>query len=164
MKATPIAKYLEQKGRTEPVAWPPTRQDAFPLRPKQAQRGQETPTSVASEFRRATLSDAIQARARDASDRQSGAPADTRRRDSIFSRPREAAPAPESPPEPALDSPDSMSETLLIKSADGRDQFLEELLERKDKSPQRHLQKLVDFDEEHAAAILKQWIRQGANG
>jgi flagellar M-ring protein FliF len=65
---------------------------------------------------------------------------------------------------PALDSPDSMSETLLIKSADGRDQFLEELLERKDKSPQRHLQKLVDFDEEHAAAILKQWIRQGANG
>jgi flagellar M-ring protein FliF len=65
---------------------------------------------------------------------------------------------------PALDSPDSMSETLLIKSADGRDQFLDELLERKDKSPQRHLQKLVDFDEEHAAAILKQWIRQGANG
>jgi flagellar M-ring protein FliF len=65
---------------------------------------------------------------------------------------------------PALDAPDSMSETLLIKSADGRDQFLEELLERKDKSPQRHLQKLVDFDEEHAAAILKQWIRQGANG
>jgi flagellar M-ring protein FliF len=84
--------------------------------------------------------------------------------------------APESSPEigmgmgmemamaPALDSPDSMSETLLIKSADGRDQFLDELLERKDKSPQRHLQKLVDFDEEHAAAILKQWIRQGANG
>jgi flagellar M-ring protein FliF len=65
---------------------------------------------------------------------------------------------------PALDSPESMSDTLLIKSADGRDQFLEELLERKDKSPQRHLQKLVDFDEEHAAAILKQWIRQGANG
>jgi flagellar M-ring protein FliF len=65
---------------------------------------------------------------------------------------------------PSLDSPDTLSETLLIKSADGRDQFLEELLERKDKSPQRHLQKLVDFDEEHAAAILKQWIRQGANG
>jgi flagellar biosynthesis/type III secretory pathway M-ring protein FliF/YscJ len=34
---------------------------------------------------------------------------------------------------------------------------------RKDKSPQRHLQKLVDFDEEIAAAILKQWIREGAN-
>jgi flagellar M-ring protein FliF len=65
---------------------------------------------------------------------------------------------------PSLDAPESMSETLLIKSADGRDQFLDELLERKDKSPQRHLQKLVDFDEEHAAAILKQWIRQGANG
>jgi hypothetical protein len=103
MKATPIAKYLDQKGRPEPVAWPPKRQDAFPFKPKQAQRGQETSTSVASEFRRATLSDAIQARARDASDRQSGAHAetDTRRRDSIFSRPREAAPEPA--PEPALD-------------------------------------------------------------
>jgi len=105
MKATPIAKYLDQKGRTEPVAWPPARQDAFPFKPKQAQRGQETPTSIASEFRRATLSDAIQARARDASDRQSGAhgETDTRRRDSIFSRPREAAPAPEPAAEPAPD-------------------------------------------------------------
>ena len=103
MKATPIAKYLDQKGRTEPVAWPPARQDAFPFRPKQAQRGQETPISVASEFRRATLSDAIQSRARDVSERQSGAEAetDTRRRGSIFSRPREAAPEPA--PEPALD-------------------------------------------------------------
>jgi len=66
---------------------------------------------------------------------------------------------------PALDAPEAIAEAnLLIKSADGRDQFLEELLDRRDKSPQRHLQKLVDFDEEHAAAILKQWIRQGANG
>jgi len=101
MKATPIAKYLDQKGRTEPVAWPPTRQDAFPFKPKQTQR--ETPNSVASEFRRATLSDAIQSRARDGSDRRSGAEAETetRRRDSIFSRPREALPAPA--PEPALE-------------------------------------------------------------
>jgi flagellar M-ring protein FliF len=52
-------------------------------------------------------------------------------------------------------------ENLLIKSEDGRDQFLQELLQRRDKSPARHLQKLVEFDEEHAAAILKQWIRQG---
>jgi hypothetical protein len=106
MKATPIAKYLDQKGRTEPVAWPPTRQDAFPFRPKQAQRVQETPTSVASEFRRATLSDAIQSRGRDASGRQSGAQAetDTRRRDSIFSRPREAAPAPEPAPDPDIEN------------------------------------------------------------
>jgi len=52
---------------------------------------------------------------------------------------------------------------LLIKSEDSRDQFLEALLERRDKGPQRQLQKLVDFDEEQAAAILKQWIRQGAD-
>ena len=29
--------------------------------------------------------------------------------------------------------------------------------------PATPLQKLVDFDEEVAAAILKQWIREGAN-
>jgi len=96
MKATPIAKYLDQKGRNEPVAWPPTRQDAFPFKPKLASTAQETSASVATEFRRATLSEAIQSRTRDASDRQSGAQAEAepRRRDSIFSRPREAAPAP----------------------------------------------------------------------
>jgi flagellar M-ring protein FliF len=66
---------------------------------------------------------------------------------------------------PALDPPAALTDgTLLIRSSDERDQFLEELLERRDKNPQRHLQKLVDFDEEHAAAILKQWIRQGAIG
>ena len=54
------------------------------------------------------------------------------------------------------------SANLLIEDKDERDAFLDALSARKDKSPQRHLQKLVDFDEEHAAAILKQWIRQGA--
>ena len=52
---------------------------------------------------------------------------------------------------------------FLIDANDERDDFLKELVARKDKSPQRHLQKLVDFDEEVAAAILKQWIREGAN-
>ena len=52
---------------------------------------------------------------------------------------------------------------LLIKSEEDRDQFLEALIERREKGPQRHLRKLVDFDEEHAAAILKQWIREGAS-
>jgi hypothetical protein len=101
MNATPIAKYLDQKGRTEPVAWPPARVDAFPFKPKPAAATPETPASVASEFRRATLSGAIQSRARDVSDRQPSAQADTdtRRKDSIFSRPREAAPAPELEPD-----------------------------------------------------------------
>jgi flagellar M-ring protein FliF len=57
----------------------------------------------------------------------------------------------------------SGEQNFLIEAKDGRDEFLETLLARKDKSPQRHLQKLVEFDEEVAAAILKQWIRQGAN-
>ena len=52
---------------------------------------------------------------------------------------------------------------FLIDANDDRADFLKELVARKDKSPVRHLQKLVDFDEEVAAAILKQWIREGAN-
>jgi flagellar M-ring protein FliF len=52
---------------------------------------------------------------------------------------------------------------FLIEGKDDRDQFFDALSARKDKSPQRHLQRLVDYDEEHAAAILKQWIRQGAS-
>jgi flagellar M-ring protein FliF len=68
------------------------------------------------------------------------------------------------PPLTALDGGAGPSEqNFLIEAKDERDEFLESLLARKDKSPQRHLQKLVDFDEEVAASILKQWIRQGAN-
>ena len=55
------------------------------------------------------------------------------------------------------------SANLLIEDKDERDAFLDALNARKDKSPQRQLEKLVDYDEEHAAAILKQWIRQGAS-
>jgi len=63
----------------------------------------------------------------------------------------------------ALDGGSSVDQNFLVEARDERDEFLESLLARKDKSPQRHLQKLVDFDEDVAAAILKQWIRQGAN-
>ena len=75
-----------------------------------------------------------------------------------------AAPELASAAQPALlDASKANEANLLIKSEDSRDQFLEALLERRDKGPQRQLQKLVDFDEEHAATILKQWIRQGAD-
>jgi len=53
---------------------------------------------------------------------------------------------------------------MLIKSDEEPDQAIEALIERREKGPQRQLQKLVDFDEEHAAAILRQWIREGASG
>jgi flagellar M-ring protein FliF len=71
---------------------------------------------------------------------------------------------------PAIASPTTTQHELggseanfLIEGKDDRDEFFEALSARKDKSPQRHLQRLVDYDEEHAAAILKQWIRQGAS-
>ena len=53
---------------------------------------------------------------------------------------------------------------MLIQSDDEPDQAIEALIERREKGPQRQLQKLVEFDEEHAAAILRQWIREGASG
>ncbi len=68
---------------------------------------------------------------------------------------------------PALGGPDGdgrAPESILIETDLGRDAFLQALLARRDNGPGRKLQKLVEFDENHAAAILKQWIRQGANG
>ncbi|MGA7199647.1 flagellar basal-body MS-ring/collar protein FliF [Roseiarcus sp.] len=64
---------------------------------------------------------------------------------------------------PALAPPES-GQNFLIESDDGRDAFLEALLASRDNGPERKLQKLVEFDENQAATILKQWIRQGANG
>lgn len=68
---------------------------------------------------------------------------------------------------PALGAPDGGAEqaaSILIESDAGRDDFLQALLARRDNGPERKLQKLVEFDENLAAAILRQWIRQGANG
>jgi flagellar M-ring protein FliF len=53
--------------------------------------------------------------------------------------------------------------SLLIEAKEEKDEIMDAILARKDKLPQRHLHKLVDFDDEHAAAVLKQWMRQGAN-
>src|ERR1700729_2237019 len=67
---------------------------------------------------------------------------------------------------PALGTPDGgqPSESILIETESGRDEFMQALLARRDNGPERRLLKLIEFDESHAATILKQWIRQGANG
>jgi flagellar M-ring protein FliF len=68
---------------------------------------------------------------------------------------------------PALGAPDGggqTGESILVETEPGGDEFLQALLARRDNGPERKLQKLIDFDETHAATILKQWIRQGANG
>ena len=41
---------------------------------------------------------------------------------------------------------------------------MQALLARRDNGPERKLMKMIEFDENHAATVLKQWIRQGANG
>ncbi len=54
---------------------------------------------------------------------------------------------------------------MLFKSdGSARRLFSRRCIEQREKGPQRKLLKLVDFDEEHAAAILRQWIREGATG
>jgi flagellar M-ring protein FliF len=68
---------------------------------------------------------------------------------------------------PALAAPDGEGqpgESILIETDPGRDEFMQALLARRDNGPERKLMKLIEFDENHAATILKQWIRQGANG
>jgi flagellar M-ring protein FliF len=62
---------------------------------------------------------------------------------------------------PALKAPET-GQALLVENDSGRDEFLEALMARRDNGPERKLLKLVEFDENQAVAILKQWIRQGA--
>jgi len=59
--------------------------------------------------------------------------------------------------------PEMPEAPMLFRAAEAPDEYFEALMERREKGPQRQLQKLVDFDEEHAAAILRQWIREGAS-
>ena len=66
-------------------------------------------------------------------------------------------------PVPALGAPQP-GQNLMIEADGTRDEFLDALLARRDNGPERKLLKLVEFDENHAATVLKQWIRQGANG
>ena len=58
--------------------------------------------------------------------------------------------------------PQSSPNNLLPEPAEG-DDMLRNILARKNKNPQKQLEQLVDYDEGQAAAILKQWIRQGEN-
>jgi flagellar M-ring protein FliF len=49
-----------------------------------------------------------------------------------------------------------------IRSAtQGDASLIADLTEKLDRAPQRRLEQMVDFDEEQAAAILKQWLREG---
>ncbi len=68
------------------------------------------------------------------------------------------------PPLPAPDGEGQLDPGFLIASDPSQDEFLQALAARRDNGPERKLQKLVDFDENHATTILKRWIRQGANG
>jgi flagellar M-ring protein FliF len=59
--------------------------------------------------------------------------------------------------------PGAESENLLIEPTEQSNGLLDDLISRKNKGPQRQLEQLIEHDEEQAAAILKQWIRQGSS-
>jgi flagellar M-ring protein FliF len=63
---------------------------------------------------------------------------------------------------PSLSGP-GPHESLLIESEPPQDDFLLALLARRDNGPARKLIRLVEFDENQAAAIIKRWIREGTN-
>jgi flagellar M-ring protein FliF len=64
---------------------------------------------------------------------------------------------------PDLMGGDGSDGPLMFQPAEAPDAYFDALMERREKGPQRQLQKLIDFDEEQAVAILKQWIREGAS-
>ncbi len=60
-------------------------------------------------------------------------------------------------------APDESVKMLSGEPEEEPDKFLATLLALRGKTPERYLQRLVDFDEEQAAAVLRQWIREGAS-
>jgi flagellar M-ring protein FliF len=58
---------------------------------------------------------------------------------------------------------DHASGKLMLEPTSPTNSVIDELLSRKEKSPQRFLEQLVDYDEVQAAAVLKQWMRKGAD-
>lgn len=74
---------------------------------------------------------------------------------------------------PALAGPDGLPELAIATASDremgylpasqsAQPSFEAALLDRRDKAIQRRLAHLIEQDEQHAAAILSQWIREGA--
>jgi flagellar M-ring protein FliF len=63
---------------------------------------------------------------------------------------------------PGFTAEESGDAPMLFRPSEAPDAYFEALIEKREKGPQRTLLKLVEFDEEQAVAILKQWIREGA--
>lgn len=70
------------------------------------------------------------------------------------------------PQMPAVGGPaDAMAGTAAAPVAEDEEEtinLIEDLTSRKSRSPQKRLEQIVEFDEEQAAAILRQWLHQEA--
>jgi len=94
MKATPIAQYLDRKDRVGAIEWPSSRREPSPFKPRPKLAAPDEPTPNAPVFRRSGLLAAVATRTDDpeASASPPSGEAAPPRRDSVFFRPREAAP------------------------------------------------------------------------
>ena len=75
--------------------------------------------------------------------------------------PELAALAP-SAPMAALEAPAVVDEAApMLADARIEPSLIEDVTNKPRRSPQRRLEQMVEFDETHAAAILKQWVQRG---
>jgi flagellar biosynthesis/type III secretory pathway protein FliH len=100
MKATPIAQYLEQRGRSAALEWSASRREPSPFKPRIAAGAaapEEEWAEAPSGFRRSGLIAAVPSRATEAPERSPAtrAEAEAARRESPFFRARESAPGPD---------------------------------------------------------------------
>ena len=68
-------------------------------------------------------------------------------------------------PVPALEAPAAAGVAPLAPGfveAAPEQSLIEDVTSRPRRSPQRRLEQMVEFDEDQAAAILKQWIARGS--
>jgi flagellar M-ring protein FliF len=49
-----------------------------------------------------------------------------------------------------------------MMAMDSEPNLIEDVTNRPKRSPQRRLEQMVEFDEQQAATILKQWVQQGS--
>ncbi len=68
------------------------------------------------------------------------------------------------PAMPALEGPQGSSDVVEPKVIEAQSErsLIEDVTNRPRRSPQRRLEQMVEFDENQAAEILKQWVRRGS--
>lgn len=78
----------------------------------------------------------------------------------ILARPKEEEPLPEllEGPDDDLQTLDASNGTALSREAQAELNLIEDLTSKMNRTPQKRLEQIIEYDEEQAAAILRQWL------